>query len=238
MTGSDDEPYFRAIEEEFVRRRGAAMLLSPRDWALMGEWHRGGIPLPVVLQAIDNVFDAFERRSPTGRRVNSLSYCRQEVLALFDLYLSLRGPAAGRPTPASRQQGPDPARVVTRHLGRLHRALRRAMAVASEERWDGLVAELARAAAELQRLRKDGKEGRLDPAGLEDRLGALDAAVVGAALDCLPAAEVEEAEEKAGAQLLGRKTKMPASGLAATRRVLMAQWVRRRCRLVRLSLFD
>ncbi|HXH27588.1 MAG TPA: hypothetical protein VNL37_00990, partial [Candidatus Polarisedimenticolia bacterium] len=65
MTGRDDEePYFRAIEAEFVRRRGAAMLLSPRDWALMGTWHRSGVPLRVVLQAIGNVSDAFERRAP------------------------------------------------------------------------------------------------------------------------------------------------------------------------------
>ena len=66
--------YYRAIEEEFVRRRGAALLLSPRDWTLIGTWHEAGIPLRIVLQGIASVFDAFERRAPAGRRINSLSY--------------------------------------------------------------------------------------------------------------------------------------------------------------------
>ena len=43
------------------------MLLSPRDWSLIGEWIDIGVPLRVVLQAIDNIFDAFERRVPAGQ---------------------------------------------------------------------------------------------------------------------------------------------------------------------------
>ncbi len=54
--------YYRAVEEEFLRRRGAPLLLSPRDWALIGDWQAAGIPLRIVLQGIANVFDAFERR--------------------------------------------------------------------------------------------------------------------------------------------------------------------------------
>src|SRR4029077_10459400 len=60
-SGEAGDEYFRAVEEEFVRRRGAAMLLSPRDWSLIGEWQEAGVPLRVVLQAINNIFDAFER---------------------------------------------------------------------------------------------------------------------------------------------------------------------------------
>src|SRR5258706_1973204 len=96
------DPYFQSIEEEFVRRRGAAMLLSPRDWHLMAEWKAAGIPLRVVLQSIRNVFDAFERRAATGRRINSLSYCRQEVASLHEIDLTVHAVEAGRPTGAVR----------------------------------------------------------------------------------------------------------------------------------------
>src|SRR5205809_13693 len=44
----ENAAYYRAVEEAFVRRRGAAMLLSPRDWSLIGEWIDVGVPLRVA----------------------------------------------------------------------------------------------------------------------------------------------------------------------------------------------
>src|SRR3989454_7723003 len=102
--GEAADQYFGAIEEEFVRGRGAAMLLSPRDWSLIGEWKEAGVPLRVVLQGITNVFDSFAGRAPTGRRINSLSYCRQEVQVLHEIYRSLHAVEAGRPAPGGRSE--------------------------------------------------------------------------------------------------------------------------------------
>jgi hypothetical protein len=229
------DAYYRAVEEEFVRRRGAAMLLSPRDWSLIGEWKEAGVPLRVVLQAINNIFDAFERRAPEGRRINSLSYCRQEVLALHDLYRTLRAVEAGRP------QGPDEAAgrsAAVRHLGRLARQIRVSMAGASEARRDRLVASLARVGAELKHVRKEIRDGLLEPRALEDRLRALDEDLLEAVRASLPAAEVASLEETAARTLVPAGGRMSAEARERTRLAHEARLLREAAGLPRLTLFD
>ncbi len=73
--------YFTQIEEHFQRRRGTLLLLSPLDWALMETWKDAGVPLEAVLRGIDATFEKWERRPSRFRKVNSLAYCSQEVLA-------------------------------------------------------------------------------------------------------------------------------------------------------------
>ncbi len=72
--------YFTEIEEHFQRRRGGILLLSTLDWALIETWKDAGIPLEAVLRGIDGAFESYEKR-PSKRKVNSLAYCAQEVLA-------------------------------------------------------------------------------------------------------------------------------------------------------------
>jgi len=78
---SDD--YFLEIEAHFALRRNTPFILSAKDWALMQRWHHEGIPLPVVIEAIDSVF---EKNETSGRRkvISSLSYCRHAVKELWD----------------------------------------------------------------------------------------------------------------------------------------------------------
>ena len=71
------EPYFEEIEGHFAMRRQTPFILSAKDWALMKSWHDEGIPLPVVIEAIDAVFDKAEKK------INSLSYCRHAVKELW-----------------------------------------------------------------------------------------------------------------------------------------------------------
>lgn len=73
--------YFTQIEEHFQRRRGTLLLLSPLDWALMETWKDAGVPVEAVLRGIDATFEKWERRPSRFRKVNSLAYCSQEVLA-------------------------------------------------------------------------------------------------------------------------------------------------------------
>ena len=89
--------YYNEIESHFALRRGTPFILSAKDWALMKKWHGDGVPLPVVIEAIDTVF---ERNETSGRRktISSLSYCRHAVKELWeerkDLYVG-----AGETTP-------------------------------------------------------------------------------------------------------------------------------------------
>ena len=86
--------YFTEIEEEFVKRRGSHMLVSPLDWTLIETWKRRGIPLHVVLRGINSSFDGYDQRLNRGRKVNSLFFCQQEVEALFQEYVESRVGAA------------------------------------------------------------------------------------------------------------------------------------------------
>ena len=77
------DPYFVEIEAHFAARRGTPFILNAKDWALMKKWHDEGVPLPVVIEAIDSVF---EKNETSGRRkvISSLSYCRHAVKELWD----------------------------------------------------------------------------------------------------------------------------------------------------------
>lgn len=73
--------YFTEIEEHFQRRRGTLLLLSTLDWALIEMWKEAGIPLEAVLRGIDTAMDRYDSRPSKSKKVNSLAFCSQEVLA-------------------------------------------------------------------------------------------------------------------------------------------------------------
>jgi hypothetical protein len=75
--------YFNEIEGHFAARRGTPFILSAKDWALMKKWHDDGVPLPVVIEAIDTVF---EKNETSGRRkvISSLSYCKHAVKEIWE----------------------------------------------------------------------------------------------------------------------------------------------------------
>ncbi len=73
--------YFTEIEEHYQRRRGTTLLLSTLDWALIETWKGAGIPLEAVLRGIDEAFDKYDQKPSKTKKVNSLAYCSQAVLA-------------------------------------------------------------------------------------------------------------------------------------------------------------
>jgi hypothetical protein len=73
--------YFTEIEEHFLRRRGGGLLLSTLDWALIETWKDAGIPLQAAMRGIDDAFDKYDQRPSRTKKVNSLAYCSQAVLA-------------------------------------------------------------------------------------------------------------------------------------------------------------
>jgi hypothetical protein len=87
--------YFTEIEEEFVKRRGSHLLVSPLDWSLIETWKQRGVPLHIVLRGINASFDAYDQRASRGRKVNSLLYCQQEVESMFLVYCESRIGANG-----------------------------------------------------------------------------------------------------------------------------------------------
>lgn len=72
--------YFTEIESHFAHRRGTPFIVNTKDWALMKEWQATGIPLAIVIEAIDAVFDRFDA---TQRKVNGLSFVKYAVKELW-----------------------------------------------------------------------------------------------------------------------------------------------------------
>ena len=73
--------YFTEIEEHFWKKRGAHLLVSPLDWAIMETWQKAGVPLEAALQGIDRAFESYQRsRRGAGKPLKSLAYCTDAVL--------------------------------------------------------------------------------------------------------------------------------------------------------------
>jgi len=82
MAGLNYFNYFTEIEEYFWRKRGAHLLVSPLDWAILETWQKSQIPLEAVLRGIDSAFESYarSRRGAGGRPLKSLAYCVDAVL--------------------------------------------------------------------------------------------------------------------------------------------------------------
>jgi len=73
--------YFTEIEEYFWRKRGAHLLVSPLDWAIMETWQKAGVPLEAVLRGIDRATENYQRsRRGAGKAMKTLAYCTDAVL--------------------------------------------------------------------------------------------------------------------------------------------------------------
>jgi hypothetical protein len=73
--------YFTEIENYFWKKRGAHLLVSPLDWAIMETWQKAGVPLDAVLKGIDHAFESYQRsRRGAGKALKSLAYCTDAVL--------------------------------------------------------------------------------------------------------------------------------------------------------------
>ncbi len=110
--------YFTEIEERFQQRRGALLLLSTLDWALIETWREAGIPLDAVLRGIDAAFDKYEARQKKARmrKINGLAWCAQAVMeAAEELREAAAGTAKSNTASDSRDSGFEHDRVAA-HL--------------------------------------------------------------------------------------------------------------------------
>lgn len=168
--------YFTEIEEYFWRKRGAHLLVSPLDWAIVETWQKAGIPLSAVLKGIDRAFESWERsrRAAGGRQLKSLAYCVDAVLdaaAEAQEAAAGAGPEIQRARPAAEPFSRDELRkYLERSAARLreaaekHRARHAALATRLED--------TAKRLDELVPL--TDAPGALDLEDLERRLAVLE----------------------------------------------------------------
>ncbi len=94
MSDSESD-YFERVERQFGLRRAGRLMLSPRDWQLVQEWHDRGLPPEVVLLGINRAFDRFEPTS-SPQQINSLRYCKQHVEEVWQEHREAAGSASSR----------------------------------------------------------------------------------------------------------------------------------------------
>jgi hypothetical protein len=105
MEGWNYFNYFTEIEEYFWKKRGAHLLVSPLDWAIMETWQKAGVPLEAVLKGVDRAFESYGRsRRGAGKPLKSLAYCTDAVL---EAAVEIQEAAAGA-TPKTKKPAAEP----------------------------------------------------------------------------------------------------------------------------------
>jgi hypothetical protein len=209
--------YFTEIEEYFWRKRGAHLLVSPLDWAILETWQKADIPVGVVQKGIDRAFESWERsrRAAGGRQLKSLAYC---VDAVLDAATEAQEAAVGAgPEVKSSRAATEPfsrdelRKYFERNVKRL-RAAGEKQKAAADERRRSLGTRFSDTAKKLEEaLPLLDTPGPLDLEDLERRLTVLE--------EKLSAALSADADEEA---MLGIRREMDRS-LAPYRRKMSAE---------------
>jgi hypothetical protein len=196
-----DHAYFQAIEEIFVRLRGAPLLLSPADWQVASRWHREGVPLDLIRQALEEVFAKRKERGTKGR-ISSLRYCAPAVEAAWAELRELTAPGEREAAPAL----DIPSR------------LRNLAALAPPEiapRVAGLHGDAPSVEAALSALDREmlaAAEVSLEP-GLRREVDAAVEKTLAALRGRLPAEELERSRERLTYQVLRQRLGLPVLSL-------------------------
>jgi hypothetical protein len=167
--------YFTEIEEYFWRKRGAHLLVSPLDWAIVETWQKAGIPLDAVLRGIDTAFESYGRsRRAAGRPLKSLAYC---VDAVLDAATQKQEAAAGT-GPEAKRAGKPSQPFSREELQRFFARNRERLARAAETLRGG-DAEIERRVAHARASLADltsllDSPGELDLEDLEQRLTVIE----------------------------------------------------------------
>lgn len=168
--------YFTEIEEYFWKKRGAHLLVSPLDWAIVETWQKAGIPLDAVLKGIDRAFESYlrSRRGAAGRSMKSLAYCVDAVLdaaAEAKEASAGKGPDDGATAKAAESFAREEVRAyLLRNRDRLAAAAEKAAAASAD-----LATRLRDTAARLEELLPFvDAPGRMDLEDLERRLTVLE----------------------------------------------------------------
>lgn len=214
-----DHEYFQAIEEVFVRLRGAPLLLPPKDWQTARTWHREGIPLDLVLRTLEELF---ERRRERGEedKVLYLRYCDRAVRSAWKEARELTAAAAARRAPGVGEEVGGGLDVDARLD-----ALATSLPDDLPER-----TELAAAVRALGGSAADDRR-------VEEELAALDRRTVERLIEGLDPERRKELDREVEEAVRGMAARLPREEAERARGRLLDQKVRRLFGLPTLSLF-
>jgi hypothetical protein len=232
--------YFTEIEEHFQRRRGTGLLLSTLDWALIETWKDAEIPVEAVLRGIDSAFDRYEQRPSKTRKVNSLAYCAQEVLAAAeDMREAVVGTAKGTRNSTTGFDPADIANFLRRNAEQLESAtLPERSGICSGALARETADTLRELARELEASRNgENKTAKLRLEDLERRLTAMEEKLFAVLLAATPDEQIVSVRAEADRDLAPYRSKMPVTQIEQLHKQYVYKRLLERYRLPRLSLF-
>ena len=237
MDGWNYFNYFTEIEEYFWKKRGAHLLVSPLDWAIMEAWQKAGVPLEAVLKGIDRAFESYGRsRRGAGKPLKSLAYCTDAVLEAAEEQLEA---AAGK-APSSKREPQKEAfsreelrTYFERNVSKLERAAENGQRMPPE-----LAASLAEIAKSVETIATlVDTPGMLDLEDLERRLTVLDEKMQALLTSNAPEELMVKVRRELDSQLAAYRRKMKAEQLALIEKQYVQKRLLEEFGLPRLSLF-
>jgi hypothetical protein len=225
--------YFTEIEKHFQRRRGSILMLSTLDWTLIETWKDAGIPLEAVLRGVDAAFDKYDQRPSKTRKVNSLAYCAQEVLAAAE---DMKEAVLGTSSERNPGRGFDSAEIVTFLLRNVLE-----LEVAKLPSRSGISPEtVAReVAVTLKEIASDlkSKSGLPRLEDLERRLTLLEEKLFAVLLAAVPDEDVVAVRAQADRELAPYRSKMPSAQIQQLQKQYVHKKLLEKYAVPRLSLF-
>jgi hypothetical protein len=231
--------YFTEIEEYFWQKRGAHLLVSPLDWAIVETWQKAGIPLPAVLKGIDRAFESYarSRRAAGGRQLKSLAYCVDAVLGAAEEEKEAAagaGPSAEIKRNAAESFSRDELRsFFSRNEGRLSTAVE-ALRTTQTELASRMEETRSRLAEMLPLI---DAPGTLDLEDLERRLTVVEEKLTAALTATAPEEFLLDVRREMDHQLAPYRRKMTSAQLSQLERQYVQKRLWERYNLPRLSLF-
>jgi hypothetical protein len=228
--------YFTEIEERYLQRRGGGLLLSTLDWALIETWKDAGIPLEAALRGIDAAFDRYDQRPSKTRKVNSLAYCSQEVLAAAE---DMKEAAVGADSQETSgkprgREGFEPE-VVAAFLRRNADLLDAAKTAHDSDSTRSFILECARTLRQLADDTATRPASRLED--LERRLTVLEEKFFAMLLTSTPDEEIVTIRAEADHDLAPYRRKMSAAQIDQLQKQYVHKRLLEKYKLPRLSLF-
>jgi hypothetical protein len=236
MDGWNYFNYFTEIEEYFWKKRGAHLLVSPLDWAIMETWQRAGVPLEAVLKGIDRAFESYGRsRRGAGKPLKSLAYCTDAVLQVAEE--GLEAAAGSTPKNGREAKEPFPRQEVKTYLMRNAEQL-----AAAAQKDHGQHPEMAARLAEIaESLRSSSllldSPAKFDFEDLERRLTVLDDKLSALVMTVATEELLLRIRREVDGQLSAYRRKMKAEQLALVEKKYTQKRLLEEFALPRLSLY-
>lgn len=229
--------YFTEIENYFWKKRGAHLLVSPLDWAIMETWQKAGVPLEAVLKGIDSAFESYQRsRRGAGKPLKSLAYCTDAVLEAAEEQLeSAAGKAPKNGAAAKEPFSRDELRFyIVQNAEKLDAASNRAAESGGGEfrEWLRQISQSLRGLTTLL-----DSPGSLDLEGLERRLTILDDKLHALLTGHASEETMLKIRREVDGQLAAYRRKMKAEQIALVEKQYLQKRLLEEFRLPRLSLY-